>query len=73
MRNGLALQLTVRLLDKIVSGQLPVDRVLLIEANDNAKKDSIRKDLKAQLPVVRCDIALVPRCCQWIIGWGETP
>ncbi|MBX3470656.1 MAG: sigma-70 family RNA polymerase sigma factor [Planctomycetes bacterium] len=57
LRNGLALNLTVRLLDKIVSGQLPVDRVLLIEANDNVKKDRIKQDLAQQLPVVRRDIA----------------
>src|SRR5688572_7877787 len=57
MRSALALSLTVRLLDKIVSGQLPVDRVLLIEANDNAKKERIRADLGLQLPVVRRDIS----------------
>jgi len=57
LSNGFSLELTVRLLDKIVSGQLPVDRVLLIEANDNAKKDRIRSDLESQLRVVRRDIA----------------
>ena len=57
LHNGLALRLSIRLLDKIVSGQLPVDRVLLIEANDNSKKDRIRRDLRAQLPVVRSDVA----------------
>jgi RNA polymerase primary sigma factor len=56
LRNSLAIGLTVRLLDKIVSGQLPVDRVLLIEANDGPKKERIRKDLAVQLPVVRRDI-----------------
>ena len=57
LRNAFGLLLTVRLLDKIVSGQLPVDRVLLIEANDNAKKERIRSELGAQLPVVRRDLA----------------
>ncbi len=57
VRNGLAVQLSVELLMKIVRGQLPVDRVLLIEANDNAKKERIRKDLAEQLPVVRRDLA----------------
>tara|TARA_R110002072_G_scaffold135601_2_gene277078 strand:+ start:202 stop:1605 length:1404 start_codon:yes stop_codon:yes gene_type:complete len=54
--NGFTLTEAVRLLDKIVSGQLPVDRVLLIEANDGSKKDRIRKDLKEILRVVRRDI-----------------
>jgi RNA polymerase primary sigma factor len=57
LHNGLALRLSIRLLDKIVSGQLPVDRVLLIEANDNAKKERIRRDLRQQLPVVRRDVS----------------
>jgi len=55
--NGFTLTEAVRLLDKIVSGQLPVDRVLLIEANDGSKKDRIRKDLKEILRVVRRDIS----------------
>jgi RNA polymerase primary sigma factor len=55
--NGFTLTEAVRLLDKIVSGQLPVDRVLLIEANDGTKKDRIRKDLKEILKVVRRDIS----------------
>jgi RNA polymerase primary sigma factor len=53
LQSALAIELTVKLLEKIVSGQLPVDRVLLIEANDKAKKDRIRRELKKQLPVVR--------------------
>ena len=57
LRNALAIGMTVRLLDKIVSGQLPVDRVLLIEANDNPKKERIKKDLGAQLPAVRRNLA----------------
>ena len=47
LRSALALNMTVRLLDKIVSGQLPVDRVLLIEANDNAKKEFYLTDAVA--------------------------
>jgi len=61
LHNALALRLSIRLLDKIVSGQLPVDRVLLIEANDNPKKDRIRRDLRVQLPVVRHDVAELER------------
>ncbi len=57
LRSAMALALTARLLDKIVQGSLPVDRVLLIEANDNAKKERIRADLARQLPVVRRDLA----------------
>ncbi|MGE0711899.1 MAG: RNA polymerase sigma factor RpoD/SigA [Planctomycetota bacterium] len=57
MSNGYALTHAIRLLDKILSGQLPVDRVLLIEANDNPKKERIRRDLKMILPVVRREVA----------------
>jgi RNA polymerase primary sigma factor len=53
LQSALAIEMTVKLLEKIVSGQLPVDRVLLIEANDKIKKDRIRRELKKQLPVVR--------------------
>jgi RNA polymerase primary sigma factor len=53
LQSALAIEMTVKLLEKIVSGQLPVDRVLLIEANDKAKKDRIRRELKKQLPIVR--------------------
>jgi RNA polymerase primary sigma factor len=55
--NGLAVEEASKLLDKIVEGQLPVDRVLLIEANDNTKKARIRRDLTTQLAVVRRDAA----------------
>jgi RNA polymerase primary sigma factor len=53
LQSALAIEMTVKLLEKIVSGQLPVDRVLLIEANDKVKKDRIRRELKKQLPIVR--------------------
>ena len=53
LESALAIENTVKLLEKIVSGQLPVDRVLLIEANDKVKKDRIRRELKKQLPIVR--------------------
>ena len=57
MFNGFTLAEALRLLDKIVSGQLPVDRVLLIEANDGSKKERIRKDLRRILAVVRRDVS----------------
>ena len=56
-RNGYSLVHAIRLLEKILTGQLPVDRVLLIEANDNQKKDRIRKDLAVVLPVVRREVS----------------
>ena len=57
LRNGYTLRETTRLLRRIVAGKLPVDRVLLIEANDNQKKERIRNDLGAQLAVVRHSVA----------------
>ena len=55
--NAMALDLTVRLLDKILRGQLPVDRALLIEANEPHKKERVRRDLETQLGVVRDALA----------------
>ncbi|RMG15643.1 MAG: sigma-70 family RNA polymerase sigma factor [Planctomycetota bacterium] len=57
LENGHALEEAGKLLEKIVDGKLPVDRVLLIEANDTAKKNRIRRDLTDQLRVVRHDVA----------------
>lgn len=53
--NGYALSEAAKLLTNIVIGRLPVDRVLLIEANDNAKKLRVRKELKPQLIVIDRD------------------
>jgi RNA polymerase primary sigma factor len=55
--NGFALQEAAKLLSKIVHGRLPVDRVLLIEANDNTKKLRVRKELQPQLTVIERDNA----------------
>ena len=73
LSNGCILQGTLRLLEKITSGQLPVDRVLLIEANDNAKKNRIQKDLAKQLPVVAYDIAEHQRTFARILELEDSP
>ncbi|MCA8922590.1 MAG: sigma-70 family RNA polymerase sigma factor [Planctomycetes bacterium] len=73
LSNGCILQGTLRLLEKITSGQLPVDRVLLIEANDNKKKDRIQKDLKRLLPVVGYDIAEHQRTFGRMLGSSGKP
>jgi RNA polymerase primary sigma factor len=53
LSSGLSATLALQLLEKIFRGQYPVDRVLLIEANDNKKKDLIRKELGKTVTIVR--------------------
>jgi RNA polymerase primary sigma factor len=53
LRCGLAIELAVDVLARVVKSEYPVDRMLLIEANDMAKKELIRGELGKTLSVVR--------------------
>jgi RNA polymerase primary sigma factor len=73
MVNGFSLVHALHLLEKILYGKLPVDRVLLIEANDNKKKDRIRRDLGIILPVVRRDLAEYARIFRLCLNTERKP
>lgn len=53
LSSGLSATLALQLLEKIYRGDYPVDRVLLIEANDNKKKKLIREELGKTVTVAR--------------------
>jgi RNA polymerase primary sigma factor len=53
LSSGLSATLALQLLEKIYVGQYPVDRVLLIEANDAKKKTLIREELGKTVTIVR--------------------
>ncbi len=53
LESGVSLEMLVGLFEKVARGQLPVDRVLLVETNDQSKKDAMTAEVKKRLPVLK--------------------
>ena len=53
LESGVSLDITVALMEKVATGLLPVDRILLVETNDEAKKAAMHQKVVQLLPTLK--------------------